>query len=108
MILSLPVTLLSEALVVASYARWKEKPLVPLLACSVAANLFTQALLWLALQLFFEQYLRVLFMMEFFIWLIESAILYLYPRNRLGLREAALLSLAMNLTSFTIGWFLPV
>jgi hypothetical protein len=71
-------------------------------------NIFTQSLLWLGLNLFFRQYLLTLMVAEVLIWAIESILLYGVASNGLQLREAFLLSLSMNLISFTIGWFLPV
>ena len=40
--------------------------------------------------------------------MIESALLYVIPANRLRFSDALLLSLGMNLVSFALGWFLPV
>lgn len=79
-----------------------------LLVASLLANLLTQSLLWVALVLAPTHYLATLFVMEFLIWLIESAILHLYPGSWLGWKEALLLSFAANLASFGMGWFLPV
>lgn len=108
MIATLAVTLLVESLVVVLYALWRKQPLGHLLLSSVCANLFTQSFLWLALTLFPQAYRITLFLAEIAIWGLEAFILYLYPYNRLGLRQALLLSLVMNLASFGVGWFLPV
>ena len=108
MIATFSITILVESIVVAGYAFFRKKPVVHLLLACLVANLLTQSLLWLVLQFFFRDYLITLFIAEFWIWMIESAILFLYPRNGLRLREALGLSLAMNLASFTAGWFLPV
>jgi hypothetical protein len=97
-----------EGIIVCGFALWRKKPTGQILAASVFANLLTQSLLWGALNLFPGHYLIILFVMEFFIWALESAILYYFPGTRLGGREALLLSLGMNLASFGIGWFLPV
>jgi hypothetical protein len=102
------ITILIESIVVAGYAFFRKKPVIHLLLVCLFANLLTQPLLRLALQVFFRDYLITLFIAEFWIWIIESAILFLYPRTRLRLREALGLSLAMNLASFAAGWFLPV
>jgi hypothetical protein len=71
-------------------------------------NLITQSLLWIALNLFFSHYLIALLVSEILIWLIESILLYSFPANQLGFMEALFLSLSMNLTSFALGWFLPI
>jgi hypothetical protein len=105
---SLPITILVEGVIVAGYALHNKKPLIHLLLSSVVINLLTQSALWLALQAFFNHYLLTLLIAEACIWLVEGALLRLYPYNRLNLREAFGLSLAMNLTSFALGWLLPV
>jgi len=71
-------------------------------------NVGTQSMLWLALDFFASRYLAALFVAEVFIWLVESACLYIFAGNRLAWTEAVLLSLAMNLASFGLGWFLPL
>ena len=108
MILTLSLTILIEGVIVCGFALWRKKPAGRLLAASVLANLLTQSLLWEALNLFPGQYLSTLFVMEIFIWLLESASLHYFPGSRLKGREALSLGLGMNLVSFGIGWFLPV
>lgn len=108
MIAALITSILIEGIIVAGYALWHRKPLKHLLFSSTCANLVTQSLLWLLLNLFPNHYLTTLFIAEVSIWGIEGAILHFYRPNRLGLRQALALSLVMNLTSFAIGWFLPV
>ena len=108
MIFTLFVTLLLEAAVVSGYCVWRKKPLQPLLFSSICVNLFTQSLLWIALTLFFRQYLFTLILAEILIWAFEGLLLRALPANRLQLANALLLSLGMNLVSFGIGWFLPV
>ena len=108
MIGSLLFTIFIEGLVVLGYSAWRRKPAGRLLPASLLANLLTQSLLWLTLNLLFKHYLAALFTAEAFIWLIESLILYRWPGSRLTWKEAVLLSLGMNLASFGLGWFLPV
>lgn len=108
MILTLALTLFSEGLVVLGLAVWRQKPFKTLLAASVGINLFTQALLWLMLTLCPAPYLQVLFSAEAGIWLLEAVWLFSLPTPRLTWREALGFSLAMNLVSFGLGWFLPV
>jgi hypothetical protein len=108
LIRTLAITLLIESPLVAGYALWRKKPLVRVLLSSICANLVTQSLLWLALNLFVHRYLVTLFIGEICIVGMEAAILYIYRRNQLKLREALLLSLVINLASFAAGWFLPV
>jgi hypothetical protein len=108
LILTLFVTLLLEGAVVSGYCVWRKKPLQPLLFSSICINLFTQSLLWIVLSLFFRQYLITLIIAEFLIWMGESVLFYSIRGNRLHFKTAPLLSFAMNLASFGVGWFLPV
>ncbi len=75
---------------------------------SLLANVLTQTLLWIILNTFYRHYLIALFTAEVLIWFLESLLLWSIKANRLSFREAMTLSLAMNLTSFAVGWFLPV
>ena len=108
MIRTLLVTILVEGVVGTVYAVWRRKPFVSILVTGVLANLFTQSLLWIALNFFFQSYLAVLFIAEILIWLMESVLLYRFRPNALSLREALFLSFAMNLSSFALGWWLPI
>jgi len=106
--LTLFITVISEGLVVTAYCLWRRKPARSLLLTSIGINILTQSLLWLGLNLFFKQYLLALMVAEVIIWGMESILLYSVTSNGLQLKEAVLLSLGMNLSSFAIGWFLPV
>ncbi len=108
MIASLLATILIEGLIVLAYALWKSKPAARLLLAGLLANLLTQSLLWVVLNFFFTRYLQALLISEFLIWWLESLVLRFFPGSRLGWSQAIGLSLAMNLASFVIGWFLPV
>ncbi len=108
MIDTLVITLILESAVVIAYALWAKKSIKPILATSICGNLITQSLLWIVLNLFFQNYVVTLFTSEILIWIAESLLLYSIPANHLSFKEAILLSLGMNLTSFTLGWFLPV
>ena len=108
MIVTLLITLVVEAVVVLGYCVWKKKPVLSILLTSVIANLFTQSFLWTVLNLFFHDYLIVLFLAEILIWLVESFLLYHLPANQLRFQDAVFLSLTMNLASFGLGWFLPI
>jgi hypothetical protein len=108
MIATFAITVLVESIVVLGYGIWRKKPLQHLLLSSFCVNLVTQSLLWGILNLFPHQYITALFIAEICIWGMEGFVLHLYRFNQLNLREAMLLSLAMNLASFLIGWFLPV
>ena len=107
MIETLSITILVEGVVCLGYSIWKRKP-GAIFITSIFANLITQSLLWIALNLFYNHYLITLCVAEIFIWVIESFMLYGLRFNQLKIREALFLSLMMNLSSFGIGWFLPV
>jgi hypothetical protein len=95
-------------MVVLGYSlRWK-RPVQPLLFISIGINLITQSILWIGLNLFFQYYLITLLMIEIAIWMMESFLLYSLSTNGLCWQEAVFLSLLMNLTSFALGWFLPL
>ncbi len=79
-----------------------------MLLTSLLANLITQSFLWIVLELFFQHYLVALWSAETLIWIIESLLLFRFSAEQLHFREAVLLSLAMNLASFGLGWFLPI
>jgi hypothetical protein len=102
------VTILVEGIVGAGYCLGRGKPVRPVLLTSVLANLITQSLLWVVLNVFFSHYFIALFAAEIVIWMIESLLLSYIPANRMRIGEALLLSLGMNLVSFALGWVLPV
>jgi hypothetical protein len=108
LIATLVITIFVEGLIVSGYALWRRKPLGPILFTSVVANLITQSLLWVTLNLFFQHYLIVLLSAEVLIWIIESILLVRFAPNQLGMCEATFLSLFMNAASLAVGWFLPV
>ena len=108
MIETLVVTILVEGVIGVAYALWQKKPSGPILITSVIANLITQSLLWMALNIFFQHYLAALLLAELLIWLVESVLFFVFHWNQLNFRESLFLSLLMNLSSFGIGWFLPV
>lgn len=108
MIGTLVVTILVEGTICLGYSIWRKKPVGPIFITSAFANLITQSLLWLALNIFFQHYLMMLWIAELFIWLIESILFFIFRWNQLTFRESLFISLLMNLSSFGVGWFLPV
>ena len=108
MIETLSITILVESAVCLGYSIGRRKPLGSIFITSILINLITQSLLWVALSLFYQHYLAVLLITEILIWVLEGFLLYGLRFNQLKLREASFLSLMMNLSSFGIGWFLPV
>jgi hypothetical protein len=108
LIVTLFITIIIEGVVVIGYCLWRGKQFRPILFTSLAANLLTQSLLWVGLNIFFQKYLIALFVAEILIWLMESFLLSYFPANRLRFKDAAFLAFLMNLASFAFGWFLPV
>ena len=105
---ALLVTTLVEGAIAIIYSLWRRKPAAPIFITSLFANILTQFLLWVALNVFFQHYLATLFIAEFLIWLLEGILLFGFRFNKLSLRSALLLSLVMNLSSFALGWWLPI
>lgn len=108
MIITLLITIVVETIVVIGYCTWRDKPRLPVVYTSIAANLVTQSLLWIALLIFFRHYLPTLLIAEGLIWILESLLLYFVPANQLYFWDALFLSLGMNLASFGVGWVLPL
>jgi len=108
LILTLFITILVESGVVIGYCLWRKKSVLPSLFTSICGNLITQSLLWIALNLFFQDYRITLLIAELLIWIFEGLLLYIVPANRLRFLDAIFLSLGMNLSSFALGWFLAV
>jgi hypothetical protein len=107
-IFTLLITILVEGCVVLVYCAWQKRPARRLLLASLVVNVLTQAMLWTALKIFFQQYILTLIVAEVLIWLVEGILLYFFTWKQLTMRAAILLSLWMNIVSFGIGWFLPV
>jgi hypothetical protein len=105
---TLSITILVEGVVCLGYSIWRRKPIGSIFITSIFINLITQSLLWVTLNLFYNHYLITLCVAEILIWVIESFMLYGLRFNQLKIREAFVLSLLMNLSSFGVGWFLPV
>ncbi|MBN1427430.1 MAG: hypothetical protein JXB07_03535 [Anaerolineae bacterium] len=108
MIITLLLTVVIESAVVITYTFCHKQPAAKLLLNCFIANLTTQSMLWLMLSLFPDHYLETLLATEAHIWLIEGIMLKLLSDNQLSWQEAVSLSFGMNLTSFGVGWFLPV
>ena len=101
------ITIFIESVIVLGYCIWRQKPIRPILLTSICANIITQSLLWLVLNVFFQHYLIVLLVAEILIWVLEGLALYFVKANQLRRVDALSLTLAMNLASFAIGWLLP-
>ncbi len=108
MIRTLLITLVVEGAVVLAYSTLRKRPAGDLLEVSFIINVFTQAILWMALRLFFRYYLVALFTAELLIWSVEGVLIHYLSKEKMKLSRALLLSLCMNAASFGVGWFLPV
>lgn len=108
MILTLPVTILLEGIVILVYGAIRRKPVGTLLLASLIINALTQILLWIVLEIFFAAYVTALLTTEVLIWLIESLFILRMTKGELDLKRAFALSFCMNAASFGVGWFLPI
>jgi hypothetical protein len=107
--LSLPATIFIELMLAAAYALRKKRPLLQAITLFLLANVITQFALWAALNTFNEGNAFLLTIgLEIIIWAVESLIIYLPQREEMQYKEAALLSLVLNLASFGIGLLLPI
>jgi hypothetical protein len=105
---TLLVTIIIESIIVLGFCHWRGKPVRPILLTSISINIVTQSFLWIVLTILYQSYIIPLLLSEIVIWMIESLALHAIPGNKLRLKDAMVLSLSMNLLSFTLGWFLPV
>lgn len=108
MIDTLLITVLVEGVLVLAYCIWQKKPLLSIFVTSLAANVVTQSVLWVVLNIFFQHYLATLLITEILIWVMEGIALFGIRKNHLRVWEALPLSLVMNLSSFGVGIWLPV
>jgi hypothetical protein len=108
LITTLLITIGVESTIVLGYCVWRGKPTRSILLTSICANVLTQSLLGSVLSVFFQYYIIALLIAEIFIWVIESLALHFIPANGLRFSEAISLSFFMNISSFALGWFLPV
>ena len=108
MIQTLTSTIVIEGMLCLVYSIWQKKPIRPILLTGLLGNILTQSLLWLALTLFFQHYFATLLMAETLIWLLEARLYHGLKWNHLSMREAIFLSCITNLSSFGLGWYLPI
>ena len=107
--IALPATIAIELLLAAAYTQARKFPLLPTLTLVCLANAITQFALWAALNTFTAGNALLLTAgLEIIIWGVESLIFYLPQRKDIPFKEAALLSLILNLVSFGIGLLLPI
>ena len=107
--IALPVTLVIELVLALGYALKRKRHLLPTLTLVGLANVITQFALWAALTAFSETNAFFLTIgLEILILGVEALIFYLPQRNEITFKEAALLSLLLNLVSFGIGLLLPI
>ena len=99
--LALPLTVLVETLLAAGYARWRRRPVFPLVVVVLAMNVFTQFGLWGVLENLRSGHALVFTLaLEVGIWLVEALILFFTGRKTFSWNEAALLGLLLNAHQF--------
>jgi len=108
MIIALLITIVIEGSIDILYCWYKKKPWVSVVMTGLGANLCTQMGLWAVLRFLQGAYLVILIGTEILIWFAEWLCFTVVSHNQLNAREAMLLSLLRNLTSFGIGLILPV
>ncbi|MDX9863302.1 MAG: hypothetical protein RBT34_00710 [Anaerolineaceae bacterium] len=107
--LALPATILIELLLAAGYVLIRKRPWLTTLTLVSLANVITQFALWAALNTFHQTNALILTIgLEGIIWGVEALVFYLPQRKEIQFKEAALLSLTLNLVSFGIGLLLPL
>ncbi len=107
--LTLPATIIIELVLAGIYALKRKNSLLPTLTLVCLANVITQFAFWVALNTYSAANEIFLTLgLEIIIWGVESLIFYLPQRQDMKFKEAALLSLVLNLVSFGIGIFLPI
>jgi hypothetical protein len=107
-IVSLLFTYFTEGIIVVIYGLVKKKPLINILLSSLVLNTFTQTILQILLFVFFRHYCVALLISEVIIWGVEGMALTAISANKLNIKEALLLSVFMNTSSFILGLFLPI
>ena len=80
---------------------------VTVLATCLLSNILTQAGLWAALLTFYQHYWSTLLLAEAALWTFEAFCYTTIASNQMSWRDACLLSVLCNGTSFSLGLFLP-
>lgn len=105
--LSAFISLVIENLIALIYTRLRNRPRVETLTFVTLVNIITLPAVWLASFYIGGYEFTILIVIEVVVWIIEAAGLYVLQRSEIDIREAVLLSLAMNTASFFIGLLLP-
>lgn len=108
MIKTLLITIVIETVVDLVFCQIRKKPAISIVITGLWANLWTQTGLWLLLKFLPGSYLPILIGAEILVWFLEGLCFMAVARNRLSAREAMLLGLLRNLSSFGTGIFLPI
>lgn len=111
LIISTALTVLVEVLVCLVYLHHKGvSKKKKILICVVLANIISVPLLWLSIQLtmiYLFVCFPVLFILEIFVALFESAFIHLLNRKELNFKDAFTMSLLSNAASFVV-WLLII
>jgi hypothetical protein len=103
-------TLAIELPIAAAYAQWRRHPAVLLLTIVLGMNVITRSLLSFALVALYpltHSTLPWILTCELAVWIVEASILAIALRKTARIREALMLSLILNGSSFGIGLLLP-
>lgn len=101
------IGLVIENVIALIYTKIRSRPKIETLTFVTLANMVTLPALWIAAFYIGGYEFYALLVIEVVIWIVETVILYILQRREIDLKEAALLSLLINGSSFLIGLLLP-
>jgi hypothetical protein len=102
-ILAMLITIVSELLIAGAYIYLTKKPWWIMLAV-VAANIISLPLVWIVSIILADQWPAVIIAMEVFAIAFEAFFIHLLNKKGMPLKDAFVLSAAMNLGSIIVGW----
>lgn len=100
-------SLVIENLIALIYTRIRSRPRIETLTFVTMVNMITLPAIWLASFYISSYEFAIIIVIEVVVWLVETGGLYMLQRREIDIKEAAILSLAMNSASFFIGLLLP-
>lgn len=90
------------------YTKIRSRPKIETLTFVTLSNMVTLPALWITAFFIGGYDIYTLLFIEAVIWIVETLVLYILQRREIDLKEAALLSLAINGSSFLVGLLLPL
>lgn len=102
-IFAMAITIAAELLIAGAYVCIAKKPWWVMIAV-VAANIVSVPLVWIVSIVLTDQWPMVIIAMEAFAIVFEAFLIHLLNKKRMPLKDAFILSAAMNLGSIAVGW----